>query len=56
MFNELKRSEVSLLLHIQPETLSRVLKRLSRNEIITIDKSNIVINKEEELRSIYMGM
>lgn len=56
MFNQLKRNEVSLLLHIQPETLSRVLKRLSRNEIILIDKGIIVINKEEELKKIYMGM
>jgi len=56
IFNQLKRNEVSLLLHIQPETLSRVLKRLSRNEIILIDKGIIVINKEEELKKIYMGM
>jgi len=56
IFNQLKRNEVSLLLHIQPETLSRVLKRLSRNEIILIDKGIILINKEEELKKIYMGM
>jgi CRP/FNR family transcriptional regulator len=56
IFNQLKRNEVSLLLHIQPETLSRVLKRLSRSEVITIDKGNILINKEEELKNIYMGM
>jgi len=56
IFNQLKRNEVSLLLHIQPETLSRVLKRLSRNEIIEIDKGNVVINKEEELKNIYMGI
>ncbi len=31
MFNKLKRQEVSFMLHIQPETLSRVLKRLKRN-------------------------
>lgn len=56
MFNQLKRNEVSLLLHIQPETLSRVLKRLTRNDIITIDKSTVTVNKEEELKSIYLGM
>jgi CRP/FNR family transcriptional regulator len=56
MFNELKRTEVSLLLHIQPETLSRVLKRLSRSEIIGIDKGKIMINKKEELQAIYMGV
>lgn len=56
MFNELKRNEVSLLLHIQPETLSRVLKRLTRNEVISIDKSKVSVNKEDELRSIYLGI
>lgn len=56
MFNQLKRSEVSLLLHIQPETLSRILKRLTRNEIISIEKGDVMICKEEELRSIYLGM
>lgn len=56
MFNELKRTEVSLLLHIQPETLSRVLKRLSRSGTIDIDKGNIVINNYEELKGIYMGV
>lgn len=56
MFNNLKRTEVSLLLHIQPETLSRVLKKLSRSEIITIEKGKIIINNDEELRSIYLGI
>lgn len=55
IFNQLKRNEVSLLLHIQPETLSRVLKRLTRNDIILIDKGKVTVNKEEELKSVYMG-
>ncbi len=54
MFNKLKRNEVALLLHIQPETLSRVLKRLQRNEIISIDKGIIVIENLEQLKSVYM--
>ena len=29
MFNKLKRQDVSFMLHIQPETLSRVLKKIS---------------------------
>ncbi|MBD3841516.1 MAG: Crp/Fnr family transcriptional regulator [Campylobacterales bacterium] len=56
MFNQLKRNEVSLLLHIQPETLSRVLNKLSRNKLIDIEKGEIVIYKKEELRSIYLGI
>lgn len=56
MFNQLKRIEVSLLLHIQPETLSRVLNRLARNNIINIEKGTVEINKLEELKSIYLGI
>jgi len=56
MFNQLKRNEVALLLHIQPETLSRVLKRLVRNGIIIIEKSEVSILKEKELKSIYLGL
>ncbi|RXK06638.1 Crp/Fnr family transcriptional regulator [Halarcobacter bivalviorum] len=56
MFNQLKRTEVSLLLHIQPETLSRVLKKLNRSEIISIDRGKISINNYDELKSIYLGM
>ncbi|MGB6020558.1 MAG: Crp/Fnr family transcriptional regulator [Sulfurimonadaceae bacterium] len=36
MFNKLKRLDISLILHIQPATLSRVLNRLKRNKIIDI--------------------
>jgi len=56
IFNKLKRHEVSLLLHIQPETLSRVLKKLQRNEIINIDKGIVVIEKYEELKAMYTGV
>ena len=56
MFNKLKRQEVSFLLHIQPETLSRVLKRLTRNGIIQIDNGNIIISNQEELISIFRGV
>lgn len=56
MFNQLKRTEVALLLHIQPETLSRVLKKLSRNNIIIIEKGKVSIKNQEELKSIYLGI
>ena len=56
MFNKLKRQEVSFLLHIQPETLSRVLKRLTRNGIIQIDNGNVIISKQAELISIFRGV
>lgn len=56
MFNDLKRQEVSFLLHIQPETLSRVLKRLIRQEIIHIQSSNVNIINKEALGSIFKGI
>jgi CRP/FNR family transcriptional regulator len=56
MFNQLKRQEVSFMLHIQPETLSRVLKRLSRNKTISIQNSKVEILNKEELVSIFKGI
>ena len=56
MFNRLKRQEVSFMLHIQPETLSRVLKRLSRNGTINIENGEIIITNNEELISIFKGV
>jgi len=56
MFNRLKRQEVSFMLHIQPETLSRVLKKLKRSEIIDTNSSNIITVKDiEALKKIYRG-
>ena len=56
MFNKLKRQEVSFMLHIQPETLSRVLKRLSRNKTITIENGEVIIINKKELISIFRGV
>ena len=52
-FNELKKHEIAYMLHIQPETLSRILKKLTRTGIISIEKNNVVILEEDELRDIY---
>ena len=56
MFNKLKRQEVSFMLHIQPETLSRVLKRLVRNETIEIENGEVTIINKESLISIFKGV
>lgn len=56
MFNKLKRQEVSFMLHIQPETLSRVLKRLVRNETIEIENGEVTISNKEGLISIFKGV
>lgn len=55
MFNSLKRQEVSFMLHIQPETLSRVLKKLKRASIIDTESSQIIIKDAKSLKSIYIG-
>jgi len=55
MFNKLKRQEVSFMLHIQPETLSRVLKKLKRSKIIDLEHSKIIILDKEALIATYKG-
>lgn len=53
MFNKLKRHDISLILHIQPATLSRVLNRLKRNKIIDIMHGKITIVDSLALEKIY---
>ena len=53
IFNKLKRSEISLMLHIQPETLSRVLNRFKRDEIISSKNGKISILDKNSLISVY---
>lgn len=52
-FNTLKKHEIAYMLHIQPETLSRILKKLTRNGIITIDKNCVQIENMDALVSIF---
>ncbi len=52
-FNSLKKAEIAYMLNIQPETLSRILKKLTRNEMIATEKGNIKINNKEALRAIF---
>jgi CRP/FNR family transcriptional regulator len=56
MFNKLKRTKVAFMLHIQPETLSRVLKKLIRSEMIQINGAKVTITKEDELSAIFRGI
>jgi CRP/FNR family transcriptional regulator len=53
MFNRVKRSAISLMLHIQPSTLSRVLNRLKRNNIIDIVRGEVIIVNQKALNRIY---
>jgi CRP-like cAMP-binding protein len=56
IFNSIKRQEVSFMLHIQPETLSRVLKKLSRDEIIEVESQQVIIKDKFALDSIFRGV
>ncbi len=53
MFNTLKRADISLMLNIQPETLSRVLNRLKRDAIIDIINGKIFIQNSVMLKKLY---
>ena len=53
MFNKLKRHDISLMLHIQPATLSRVLNRLKRNNIIDIIHGRVEVIQPVALLEIY---
>lgn len=53
MFNALRRHDISLILHIQPATLSRVLNKLKRNKIIDIIHGNVSVLDSSALKNIY---
>ena len=53
MFNKLKRHDISLMLHIQPSTLSRVLNRLKKDAIIDIIQGKVSILDKPNLEIIY---
>jgi CRP/FNR family transcriptional regulator len=52
-FNRIKKHEIAYMLHIQPETLSRILNKLTRNCTIAIEKNAVIILDETQLREIY---
>ena len=56
IFNSLKKTQISFMLHIQPETLSRVLKRFTRDMIIEVVDKKYIIKDEEKLSSIFRGV
>ncbi len=56
IFNSIKKTEISFMLHIQPETLSRVIKKLLRNGIIEQVDKNYVISDESQLLAMFQGV
>jgi CRP/FNR family transcriptional regulator len=55
MFNTIKRHDISLILHIQPATLSRVLNKLKRHKIIDIIHGEVSVLDYAALEEIYKG-
>ena len=57
IFNKRKRKEIAFKLHIQPETLSRVINKLRDNNIISLDKLHkISIIDNISLDSYFYGI
>ena len=56
MVNSSKKTQIAFMLHIQPETLSRVFKRLTRDNIIKVEKKRYVVVDEDKLLSIFQGV
>jgi len=52
-FNRLKKQEIAYRLNIQPETLSRILKKLIKRELIKSEHGIIEILDIEGLKEIY---
>jgi CRP/FNR family transcriptional regulator len=52
-FNQLKKTEIAYMLNIQPETLSRILKKLTRTGMISSQGNQTHINNHEALRAIF---
>ena len=57
IFNKLKRKEIAFKLHIQAETLSRVINKLRDSNVISIDKSHkISIIDKQSLDNYFYGI
>ncbi len=52
-FNTLKKNEIAYYLHIQPETLSRIIKKLEKEGYIQIENRNVTILNKKGLESFF---
>ncbi len=52
-FNSLKKHEIAYELHMQPETLSRILAKMVRNKLIKIEKNRVDVLNLSALKEIY---
>jgi len=52
-FNDLKKNEIAYHLHIQPETLSRIVKKLEKEGYIKIENRNVTILNRSGLENFF---
>lgn len=53
LFNNMKKHEIAYCLHLQPETLSRILKKMVRTGLIEMQNGKVKVKNIEELKNIY---
>ena len=52
-FNSMKKNEIAYHLHIQPETLSRIVKKLQKEGLIRIENKEVMILDRARLENLY---
>jgi len=52
VFERLKNTEIAAMLNITPETLSRILTKLKKENIVRIDKHKVTIIDEDALQKV----
>ena len=52
-FNRMKKNEIAYYLHIQPETLSRIVKKLQKEGLIELENRNVTILNRRLLENLY---
>lgn len=53
LFTMLKKRDIAYQLNIQPETLSRILKKLERKELISLESNDVLVLNLEGLKAVY---
>ncbi len=52
IFNRLKNNEIASILNLTPETLSRILSKLKKEQIISVEKHALEVLDKEALKAI----
>lgn len=52
LFGQMKKQEIAAMLNLQPETLSRILKKFVRKGIIELNSHEVIVIDEEALNEV----